>query len=62
MRVVLSTYDSRAVGDREAGHPLRRASIGLPPVNDVRTHAFTEHPWLAADPTLAPWQEPADST
>ena len=24
------------------------------------THAFTEHPWLAADPTLAPWQEPAD--
>ena len=37
-----------------------RASIGLPPVDDVRTHAFTEHPWLAADPTLAPWQEPAD--
>jgi vancomycin aglycone glucosyltransferase len=37
-----------------------RASIGLPPVDDIRTHAFTEHPWLAADPTLAPWQEPAD--
>jgi vancomycin aglycone glucosyltransferase len=37
-----------------------RASIGMPPVDDVRTHAFTEHPWLAADPTLAPWQEPAD--
>ncbi len=37
-----------------------RASIGLSPVNDVRTHAFTEYPWLAADPTLAPWQEPAD--
>jgi vancomycin aglycone glucosyltransferase len=37
-----------------------RASIGLPPVHDVRTHAFTEHPWLAADPTLASWQEPAE--
>jgi vancomycin aglycone glucosyltransferase len=37
-----------------------RASIGLPPVDDIRNHAFTDHPWLAADPTLAPWQEPAD--
>jgi vancomycin aglycone glucosyltransferase len=37
-----------------------RASIGLPPVHNVRDHAFTDHPWLAADPTLAPWQEPAD--
>ncbi len=36
-----------------------RASIGLPPVTDVRTHAFTEHPWLAADPALAPWPLPA---
>ena len=37
-----------------------RAAIGLPPVDNVRTHAYTEHPWLAADPTLAPWQELAD--
>jgi len=37
-----------------------RASIGLPPVDNVRDHAFTDHPWLAADPTLAPWQQPAD--
>jgi vancomycin aglycone glucosyltransferase len=37
-----------------------RASIGLPPVDNVRDHVFTDHPWLAADPTLAPWQEPAD--
>ena len=37
-----------------------RASIGLPPVDNVRAHILTGHPWLAADPTLAPWQEPAD--
>src|SRR5262249_21857234 len=37
-----------------------RASIGLPEVDDVRSHVFTDHPWLAADPMLAPWQEPAD--
>jgi vancomycin aglycone glucosyltransferase len=36
-----------------------RASIGLPPVGDVRGHAFTDQPWLAADPTLAPWPQPA---
>jgi vancomycin aglycone glucosyltransferase len=37
-----------------------RAAIGLPPVRDVRDYAFTESPWLAADPTLGPWQEPTD--
>ncbi len=37
-----------------------RASIGLPPVDNVRDHILTDHPWLAADPTLAPWQESAD--
>ena len=37
-----------------------RASIGLPPVDDVRDHVFTDQPWLAADPILGPWQEPAD--
>jgi vancomycin aglycone glucosyltransferase len=36
-----------------------RASIGLPPVDNVLDYAFTDHPWLAADPTLGPWQEPA---
>ncbi len=36
-----------------------RALIGLPPVDNVRDHVFTDHPWLAADPTLGPWQ-PAD--
>jgi vancomycin aglycone glucosyltransferase len=37
-----------------------RLSIGLPPVDNVYGYAFTDHPWLAADPTLAPWPEPAD--
>jgi vancomycin aglycone glucosyltransferase len=37
-----------------------RALLGLAPVGDVRSHVFTSQPWLAADPTLAPWPEPAD--
>jgi vancomycin aglycone glucosyltransferase len=37
-----------------------RASLGLAPVTDVRGHILTDTPWLAADPTLAPWPEPAD--
>jgi len=37
-----------------------RASLGLAPVSDVRSHVFTDRPWLAADPTLAPWPDPAD--
>jgi vancomycin aglycone glucosyltransferase len=36
-----------------------RASVGLPPVDDVRAHIFGDQPWLAADPTLAPWPESA---
>jgi vancomycin aglycone glucosyltransferase len=32
-----------------------RASIGLPPVDNVRDHVFTERPWLASDPVLSPW-------
>lgn len=37
-----------------------RAALGLAPVGDVRSHIFTGRPWLAADPTLAPWPDPAD--
>ncbi|MFI1972762.1 glycosyltransferase [Streptomyces cinnamoneus] len=37
-----------------------RATIGLPPVGDVRDHVFTDRPWLAADPALSPWLETAD--
>ena len=29
-------------------------------MDNVRAYILTDHPWLAADPTLAPWQEPAD--
>jgi vancomycin aglycone glucosyltransferase len=36
------------------------ASIGLAPVDNVYNYGFTDHPLLAADPTLAPWLEPAD--
>ena len=37
-----------------------RASIGLPPLDNVRDHVITDHPWLAADPILGPWQESPD--
>ncbi|HWM40087.1 MAG TPA: glycosyltransferase [Streptomyces sp.] len=37
-----------------------RASIGLPPVNDVRDYVIGDHPWLATDPVLDPWQETPD--
>ena len=37
-----------------------RAALGLAPVDDVRSHILTDRPWLAADPTLAPWPDPAD--
>ena len=37
-----------------------RASLGLAPVRDVRNHILTRRPWLAADPILAPWPDPAD--
>ena len=38
----------------------RRASLGLAPVDNVRRYMFTDRPWLAADPTLAPWPDPSD--
>jgi len=37
-----------------------RAAVGLAPVSDVRRHILTDQPWLAADQTLAPWEETAD--
>jgi hypothetical protein len=37
---------------------IHRASIGLPPVDNVRDHVITDCPWLAAEPILAPWQQP----
>jgi vancomycin aglycone glucosyltransferase len=42
------------------GRPVNthRASIGLPPVDDVGTFMFTTRPLLAADAVLAPWRGP----
>jgi vancomycin aglycone glucosyltransferase len=37
-----------------------REALGLPPVSDVRSHIFTDRPFLAADRTLAPWPEPSE--
>jgi vancomycin aglycone glucosyltransferase len=37
----------------------QRASIGLPAVDNVRDHVFTDRPLLASDPVLWPW-EPTD--
>ncbi|MGW0394623.1 glycosyltransferase [Streptomyces sp. NPDC003042] len=60
--------DNRALWDLDAqiAHAMfgemlntQRASIGLPPVDSVRDYAFTDQPWLATDPVLAPW-EPTD--
>jgi len=62
------TFAPSALNDQDAlswnalfGPPINshRASIGLAPVDDVREFMFTDSPWLAADPTLGPWQETA---
>ena len=39
---------------------LHREKLGLAPVSDVRSYILTRQPWLAADPTLGPWPDPAD--
>ncbi|WP_234544185.1 glycosyltransferase [Streptomyces shenzhenensis] len=50
--------DARAVNAEFAETLNRhRASIGLPPVENVRDHVLTDRPWLAADPALGPWRE-----
>ncbi|HUR35232.1 MAG TPA: glycosyltransferase [Vicinamibacterales bacterium] len=38
-----------------------RRLMGQAPVDDVRSHVFTDQPWLAADRTLAPWPQPDDA-
>ncbi|GGL15128.1 glycosyltransferase [Streptomyces flaveus] len=37
-----------------------RASIGLPPVDNVRDYVIGDQPWLATDPVLDPWQQTPD--
>ncbi|MER6952213.1 glycosyltransferase [Nonomuraea sp. NPDC000554] len=61
--------DNRALWDLDAqsinalfGAALNtnRASIGLPPVGNVRDYVIGDRPWLATDPVLDPWQETPD--
>ncbi|MGW0732907.1 glycosyltransferase [Streptomyces sp. NPDC002851] len=61
--------DNRALWDLDAesidalfGEALNtnRASAGLPPVEHVRDYVFGDRPWLATDPVLDPWREPAE--
>jgi len=63
------TNDNRELWARDAARfndffgaalNARRKSLGLAPVSDVRSHMFTDRPWLAADPALGPWPDPAD--
>jgi vancomycin aglycone glucosyltransferase len=63
------TVDHRSLWDQDArrfnelfGAALNahRASAGLGSVDDVRSHIFTDQPWLAADPTLGPWPDRSD--
>ncbi|WP_439381420.1 glycosyltransferase [Amycolatopsis lexingtonensis] len=48
--------DARRV-DAQFREPLNghRAALGLPPVDTVRDHVYSDRPWLAADPVLGPW-------
>jgi vancomycin aglycone glucosyltransferase len=64
-----ATADNRKLWAEEGQHwndmwgaalNSHRTSMGLAPVDDVRRYMFTDRPWLAADPTLAPWPDPAD--
>jgi len=39
-----------------------RERLGLGLVNDVHSHILTSQPWLASDPMLSPWPDPADES
>ncbi|MGW1026395.1 glycosyltransferase [Streptomyces sp. NPDC002577] len=55
---VLWDLDAKSI-DTLFGEALNtnRASIGLPPVENVRDYVIGDQPWLATDPILDPWQE-----
>ncbi len=64
-----ATSDNRELWARDAARfndlfgaavNANRASLGLAPVSDLRSHMITDRPWLAADPILGPWPDPAD--
>ena len=61
-----TTNDNRELWARDAARfndlfgaavNASRASLGLAPVTDLRSHMMTDRPWLAADPTLGPWPD-----
>ncbi|GLY35375.1 glycosyl transferase [Amycolatopsis sp. NBRC 101858] len=61
--------DNRALWKREAENidrlfktalDTQRAAHGLPPVDSVLGYVLGDHPLLASDPVLDPWQETAD--
>ncbi|MFD7659158.1 glycosyltransferase [Actinosynnema sp. NPDC059797] len=61
--------DNRVLWDLDARHVnalfgeainTGRASIGLPPVGDVRDYVVGRRPWLATDPVLDPWRGSPD--
>lgn len=61
--------DNRVLWDLDVQHidalfgealNVNRASVGLPPVSNVRDYVIGDRPWLATDPTLDPWQETPD--
>jgi vancomycin aglycone glucosyltransferase len=39
-----------------------RTKLGMQPVSDVLSHILTAQPWLASDPLLGPWPDPADQS
>jgi vancomycin aglycone glucosyltransferase len=41
---------------------LHREKLGLDHISEVHRHILTDQPWLACDPTLGPWPDPADET
>ncbi|WP_327370022.1 glycosyltransferase [Streptomyces sp. NBC_01217] len=58
---VLWDLDARSINALfGAALNTNRASIGLPPVDNVRDHVIGDRPWLATDPVLDPWKGSAD--
>jgi vancomycin aglycone glucosyltransferase len=57
---VLNDLDIQNYNGLFGGARNTRASLDLPAVDNVRCYVITDHPWLAADPVLAPRPEPAD--
>jgi len=39
-----------------------RTNLGLEPVSEVHRHILTKQPWLASDPKLGPWPDPAEES